>query len=171
MSGCPGDTGPIIKFFKNRSVTSTNDQIIKLAGGKNEFWGEYLKGAKVQAIVAKANGLLADDGLAIVSEGVGSEEWRIVSLAEAHRRKAEWNLSRIDGPYKRANDAVMKMSLDERAPARLRRDAKAWLQLFEEPLTKRGLTIMSDFAERLLGQMPKPHKMKLVPDPEKPGRK
>ncbi len=163
MSGCPGDTGPVVKFLKGRSVTSTNDKIISLAGGKDEFWGKYLSGARVQAIVAKANGLLADDGLVIVSEGVGSEEWRIVSLSEAHRRKAEWNLNRIDGPYKRIHDAIERISRDMRAPARLRGDAKAWMDLFEEPQIKSGLNIMSVWASRMLEHTSKhEHKMRLV---------
>lgn len=147
---CPANTGKIIAYVKTHQTTINNEIIYKLAGGSHTQWEESLKGYKVRCSVEACNAILANEGIALVSEGVGSQKWQLVSAHEAHRRKAYWNFDRIDGAYKRAHDSVEAIVKDTRAPKKIRKEAKAWLQLFEEPRSKKGLAIMREFANELL---------------------
>lgn len=141
-------------LLKLSNTEITNEQIILAGGGTDEEWGAHLKGARVSAIVAACNVVLVDDNRALASEGVGSERWRIVTVAEAHQRKARFNLERIDGSYRRAHDHVLEISRDSRAEKKLRRDALAWVTLFEEEQSSEALGIMREFADEILKLMP-----------------
>jgi len=148
----PVNIAKVIKYVTGRDPTINNEMLVKLAGGTNSEWIACMKGQKAQIIVRMVNPALKDAGWQLCSEGVGSEQWQLVSVAEAHRRTAEFNLNRIDGAYRRAHDAVEAITLDERAPDKMREDAKAWLELFEEPRTEMGLSIMREFAVELAGE-------------------
>ena len=132
---CPANTGKVINYVKHRETTIDNDTLIKLAGGSLAQWEPSLRGAKAQAIVNAVNSLLTVDDFQLSSEGVGTEKWQLVTVSEAHRRKVAWNLDRMDGPYVRIHDAVVAIVNDIRTPKRLKKHAKAWLELMEEPRT------------------------------------
>jgi len=156
----PVNTGRVISHLQKRKPIVTNDDLIKLAGGSDTQWSEYLKGPKAQAIIYACNTILSEDGYKICSEGIHSQEWRLCTVAEAHRRQAQFNLERVGRPCQRAYDAIQAIIDDTRAPQRLRDDASAWLELFEEPQNAESLVILQDFGKEIAEQT-KPHKAML----------
>ncbi len=148
MSNAPVNTGRVIKHIqKNLEKEIANQQLVMLAGGTHQQWSDYLIGPKVAAVVGAVNPLMAEDNIQLISCGVRSERWRAVSLAEAHMEKAAQNLKKIDNDYRMAHDHVLAVCEDLNAPKRLRREAKAWLELFEEPQTIKGLRILREWAD------------------------
>lgn len=123
-----------------------------MAGGTDQRWGAHLRGGRVGAIVSACNARMAEFDRQLIA--LGGERWRIVSVAEAHLRAAQHNLERIDGPFRRAHDHVLAISRDERAPKKSRHNALAWLGLFEEKQSTRGLAIMREFADEILKLLP-----------------
>lgn len=158
----PVNTAKVINHVMQRDPVIDNDLLIKLAGGSLEQWAPSLKGHRAGCIVQSVNPILEQEGFALASEGVRSEKWRLVSVAEAHRRNAEFNLRRIDAHYRNAYADVEAIALDMRAPKRMRIEAKAWLQLFEEPRTEMGLEILLEFAIELADVTSRQREIKLV---------
>lgn len=159
----PGTISRVIRHVKTKDVCIDNDQLISLCGGNDGDWGKYLKGPRAQAIIQACNTHLKIDGYMLSCEKRGQGEWRLVTLSEGHLREAIFNLDRIDGAYKRAYDAVLAISTDINAPKSIRTEAEAWLQLFDEPRSEKGLTIMRQFAGEILALAPAHHhNLKLV---------
>ena len=62
-----------------------------------------------------------------------------------------------------AYEEIEKIVVDCRAPKRMREEAKAWLDLFDEPRTDNGLRIMRGFAEELIKKTePLEQKLRLI---------
>ncbi len=153
----PGNAAPVVEYVTVHKTRIDNDTILKLAGGSNAKWGEYLKGPRAQAMVYAANTLLKDHGYKIVSKFRGAGQWECVTRHEAHLREAEFNLQRIDGDYKRAHLHIMAIAEDTAAPDYLQLNCMAWLELFDEPLTNHSLSIMHSFALELVEKTASKH--------------
>lgn len=161
----PVNTARVINHVRKRESTVSNDDLIKLAGGTDAQWGFYMKGQRAQCIVRAVNQELKDDGLALSSEGIGSEQWQLVSCAEKNRREAWFNLNRVDAHFKNAMESVEAIVTDHRAPKRIRENAEAWLELFKEPRAQMELSILKEFALELAGEMSK-ESVKALPKPQ-----
>ena len=96
---------------------------------------------------------MAEDNYALASEGIGSKQWQLVTIAEKNRREAEYNLMRVDHHLKNAFDSIEAIVEDRRAPKRLRKDAQAWIDLFSEPGAEQSISILKEFAVELAGDM------------------
>ena len=145
----PANTGRVINYVTKRKSTVDNKTLINQAGGTDAQWGEYLSGYRVLCIVRAVNQIMKEDNKAFVSEGVGSEQWQLVTVAEFHRRKAQYELEHADNSYKNAYQNMQAIVDDTRAPKRLRNNAIAWLELFKEPQTEKSRGILKEFAGEL----------------------
>jgi len=143
------------KFTLKREGVVTNEELVTWAGGSEEDWLDQLHGHKANIIVGKVNQTLKDENKQLASEGVGSRLWRVVTVAEAHRRAAAYNLARFDAHYNSAYNDFLAITEDIRVPKRIREDAGAWCKLLEEPRSEKGLQIMREFATELLEQTSK----------------
>lgn len=157
----PVNTGRVIKHVTEREPKISNDMLIKLAGGSDMQWGQYLKGPRVAAIVRACNTIMAEDNRALSSEGIHSEQWQLVTVAEKNRREAWFNLKRVDQHFKNAMESVEAIATDHRASKRLREFAEAWLELFREPRSEQGLSILKEWAIELANELDE-HKPKLL---------
>lgn len=154
---CPGNVDRLVSIVSKMGRGKlTNDRIIMIAGGKDEDWGKHLKGGRVAALVQAANLKLEAENLQLVSEGIGRERWLPVSVAEAHRMKAEQRLRRVDAHFRNAHESVLAISNDVRAPDDLRVNAKAWLTLFETDGAQLNELIFEEWADELLKALPAP---------------
>lgn len=157
----PVNTGRVISHVTKRDPKIDNDMLIKLAGGSDEQWGRHLKGPRAAAIVRACNAIMSEDNRALVSEGIHSEQWQLVTVAEKNRREAWFNLKRVDQHFKNAMKSVEAISTDHRASKRLRDFASAWLELFSEPRSEQGLAILKEWALELAHEL-EDHKPKLL---------
>lgn len=146
----PGFLKRLIELAKKTTTELTNDRIILAVGGTDEEWGKYLQGPRVLAIVRAANKHLAEHNLEIVSQGVKTNRWRVVTCAEANVRKAEYRISRADANMRNAHKALMDVVVDIRASKTLRQDARAWLELYAEPQVSAALDTMKYWADELM---------------------
>jgi len=149
----PVNTGKVINHVLKREPKIGNDQLIKLAGGSDSAWLECLRGPQVQVIVRACNAVMSEDNYALASEGIGSKQWQLVTIAEKNRREAEYNLMRVDQHLRNAFDSIEAIVEDRRAPRRLRKDAQAWIELFSEPGAEQSVSILKEFAVELAGDM------------------
>jgi hypothetical protein len=138
-----------------REGVVTNEELVTWAGGTEDDWHDQLHGHKANIIVTKMNQVLKDEDKQLASEGVGSRLWRVVTVAEAHRRAAAYNLGRFDAHYNSAYNDFLAIVEDIRVPQRIRDNAGAWCALLEEPRSEKGLQIMREFATELLEQTSK----------------
>ena len=141
----------VARLLKNPGREVSNERLLLWAGGSDIKWGSHLSGARVAAIVSACNTVLAERDWQIVSQG--GLRWLMVTNAEAHRRAAQFNLERINGAYRRAYDHVLAICQDERVEKKVKRDARAWLSLFENDLSRDGLQIMREWADELSKKM------------------
>ncbi len=145
----PVNTARVISYVTKREPTINNDLLIKLAGGSHEQWYPSLKGQRASCIVQAVNQILKDNGMALASEGIGSEQWQFVTCHEKNLREMNFNLSRIDAHYKNVVKSIEAIAYDHRAPTALRNDANAWLELMTEPRSDNGLVLLKEFALEL----------------------
>jgi hypothetical protein len=143
-----------INTLKREGIV-TNEELVTWAGGTEDDWRDQLHGHKANIIVTKLNQVLKDENKQLASEGVGSKLWRVVTVAEGHRRAAEYNLRRVDGPYITAYNDFLAVVEDIRVPQLTRDNAEAWIELMDEPRSEKGLQIMREFATELLEQTSK----------------
>ncbi len=136
----------IIAYVTKRESTVNNCRLIKLAGGSNAAWGEYLQGPRTQSIVHAVNNELKSQNKALSSEGIHSEQWQLVTLAEMHRRKIAFSLDHADSSYRIAYEGIQAIIDDINAPKKMREHAVAWLELFEEPQNTSSRIILKEFA-------------------------
>ena len=158
----PVNTARVINHVLQRDPIIANDLMLKLAGGSLEQWLPSMKGHMASCIVQTCNAILKDDGKALASEGIKSEKWRLVTVHEANRREAEFNLRRADAHLKNAFKSIEAIVNDLRAPKRFRDDATAWLELIKEPQQQFELTIMTEFATDIADEIGKHAPLKLV---------
>lgn len=149
----PVNTGKVIAHVQKREPKIGNEMLIKLAGGTDSQWMECLRGSQVQVIVRACNAIMAEDNYALASEGIGSKQWQLVTIAEKNRREAEYNLLRVDQHLQNAFESIEAIVEDQRAPRRLRKDAQAWIELFSEPGAEHSVAILKEFAIELAGDM------------------
>ena len=128
----------------------TNDELLEWAGGTDEEWRSHLNGPKVAYIASQICRHTRDQNKMLASEGIGSKQWRMVTCGEYHRRRAEFNLRRVDGHYRNAHADLVAISTDVRVPETLQEDAEAWLSLFEEATIRLSLEILRDFAGEII---------------------
>jgi len=136
-----------------RKVHIQNKDLLDWAGGNDDDWRDQLNGVKANIIARKANQILKDDNKELVSEGIGSQLWLVVTVAEAHRRRAQFNLNRVDSHYINSYNDLVAVVDDVRCSQRVRDDAEAWLALMDEPRSEQGLLIMREFAAELTGKL------------------
>lgn len=154
---CPGNVERLVSIVSKMGRGKlTNDRIIMIAGGANEEWGDYLKGPRVAALVVAANQQLETLDIQLVSEGIGRERWLPVSVAEAHRIRAEQRLRRADAHIRNAHEDMLAIAADVRASDEARQHAKAWLQLFETDGAQINSLIFDEWADELRKALPKP---------------
>ena len=153
MSGAPVNTGKVIAYLKNKSTEVSNEVLIGLAGGTDKQWSDYLPGPKAQSIVRAVNDIISDEDLELISEGIKTGLWRAVSLAEAHMVKAVGNLKKIGRNYRLAHDHVIAVISDIHSTPKLKQEAKAWRQLFEEDQPLEALDILRTWADEIITQI------------------
>ena len=105
-----------------------NDQILKqiLHGASHrerEAWVNYLRGPIVSTGVTFFSKQKAAYDIAFVSMGVGSTQWKLYSVADAHAARATMNILRMDGHFQTALSDIKAIMFDERAPAEQRNQA------------------------------------------------
>lgn len=158
MSSPPGNIDKVVRQFKRATTELTNDQIVMIAGGSIEEWGEYLKGPKVQSIIRCANLILVQENYEIVSSGIGSQRWRMVRCAEARVEQAHQQTRKASNHVRNAEENMWAVAKDERAPKTLREDAIAWLQLFHDEKQAKNLLVFEEWAAELVGKFPSTQK-------------
>jgi hypothetical protein len=152
---CPGNISRVIRQFKKRQEV-TNTQIVMAAGGSHQNWSEHLAGPKVKAITDKANLVLAEQNMQIVSLGIHRQRWKILSCAEAKIERAYQQTKKAASHLRNAKQNLWDVAQDERAPEKLRQDALAWLQLFNDEDGTQNILIFEEWAEELLATLPSP---------------
>lgn len=154
---CPGNIKAVIKQFKKPKVqTLTNDQILMLAGGTDHQWSQYLKGPKVQSVIRCANIELVQQNMEIISEGISTQRWSLMSCAEARTSQARQQAAKATNHIENAKNNMWQVAKDHRAPERLRHDAAAWLELFHEQDQHKNLLIFEEWADEMMKQLPAP---------------
>ena len=151
---CPGNIQQVLRQFRKATTELTSDQIIIAAGGSDSEWGQYLRGPKTQAIIRSANLFLIAENCEIVSSGIGTERWRMVTCAQARVEQAHQQTAKATNHIRNAEENMWLVVHDERAPKRLREDAEAWLRLFDESKHKSNVLIFKEWADELLKQLP-----------------
>lgn len=150
----PGALEGLRKHVTRRETTVSNDKILELVGGTNSEWGKYLHGPRVLAIIRAFNSTMSDYDRALISEGIHSKQWQLVTVSEKNKREAEQRLNRWDKHIVNAMIAVENISLDLRAPRKARIDALACLELYDETNRKEELEILRGFANELMDCLP-----------------
>lgn len=155
---CPGDIDKVVEKFRKATTELTNEEIMELAGGKDGDWGTYLKGPRVQAIVRHANIVLAQENYEVVSSGINTGRWRMVTCAEARAEQARQQTAKATNHVRNAEANMWMVVKDERAPGKLRLDAAAWLQLFHDEKDGRNLLVFEQWANELVKKLPAPQR-------------
>lgn len=159
----PGNLTKLRRHLGRRSSVVDNDTIIELCGGTDEEWGAYLSGPRVLAIVQKFNAQMAPYDRALMSEGMHSKRWQLVTVSEKNRHDAEARLARWDRHLVNAMTALEAITLDMQAPKRARMDALACLELYDEETVQKELELLKEFAEEIMKALPKQQKVIKLP--------
>jgi len=150
----PGNIAAVIRRFKWAKTEVTNDQILEIAGGTPKQWFDHLKGACCQIIVRAANIILSEQNLEIISCGIGSLRWRMVSCAEARVDQAHQQTQKATHHLRNAEENMQMVVRDERAHKRTRNDARAWLELFHDEKSEQNLLTFEEWSDELLARLP-----------------
>ena len=90
MNTFPGVLFELANEIADTEMDSVDSEyLISMAFGTAQQWSDYLKGPKTQSIVRNLNDLLSPNNLQLISRGVNTQQWQIVSVAEASNIKLD----------------------------------------------------------------------------------
>lgn len=153
----PGEVEKLQAHILNTRDMSFDLKFINdMAGGSDQKWGVYLRGARCSANVRAVNCMLVANNLELVS--MGAEKYDLFTCAEAHLKRAGERMEKLSRPLKLACQSILAVLDDERATPVLRNEAKAWLELLETEAGQATQTIFIEWCMELNRKLPgRPH--------------